>query len=84
MDVRDAWSQLLAELRMQMTRVTFDTWLGSTEVVRVEGNVVTVRVRDAYAVEWLGVRWQQPIVRTLSGILGRPVSVRFLDPAMVR
>ena len=43
-------------------------------------HVVSVLVRDPYAAEWLQARWEQPIQRTLSGILGRPVVVRFLPP----
>jgi hypothetical protein len=79
-DMRSAWAQLLSEMRMQMTRVTFDTWLGGSEVVGVQGNVVTVLVRDGYAVDWLEARWKQPIERTLSGIAGCPVDVRFVGP----
>ena len=81
-DVRDAWAQLLSEMRMQMTRVTFDTWLGGTAIAGVHGDGVTVLVRDGYAAEWLGARWKLPIERTLSGIVGRPVEVRFLDPGV--
>jgi chromosomal replication initiation ATPase DnaA len=79
-DVRDAWAQLLAELRLQMTRVTFDTWLAGTEVAGVHEDLVSVLVRDHYAAEWLQARWEGPIERTLSGILERPVSVLFLSP----
>jgi hypothetical protein len=79
-DVRDAWGQLLAEIRLQMTRVTFDTWLGGTQVAGVHGKVASVLVRDEYAADWLGARWRQPIERTLSGIIGCPVEVRFLSP----
>ena len=80
-DVRDAWDQLLAEMRMQMTRVTFDTWLGGTEVAGVYKETVSVWVRDGYAAEWLEGRWKQSIERTLSGIAGQPVVLRFLAPA---
>ena len=79
-DATAAWAQLLAEIRMQMTRVTFDTWLGGAEVAGVHGNVLSVLVRDGYAAEWLGARWKLPIERTLSGIAGCPVVVRFLGP----
>jgi hypothetical protein len=78
-DVRGAWAQLLTEMRMQMTRVTFDTWLVGTEVTGVRDDLVSVLVRDRYAAEWLQARWEGPIERTLSGILGCPVSVRFLS-----
>jgi len=81
-DARGAWAQLLAEIRLQMTRVTFDTWLGGTEVAGVHEDVVSVLVRDGYAAEWLEARWKQPIERTLSAIAGHALSVRFLGPGV--
>jgi hypothetical protein len=79
-DVRDAWAQLLAEMRLQMTRATFDTWLAGTAVASAQGDEVSVLVRDGYAAEWLQARWNAPIERTLSGIVEHPLTVRFLAP----
>jgi hypothetical protein len=78
LDARDVWVRVLEELRMQMTRATFDTWLAGSQVDRVEGGAIVVSVRDMYAVEWLGGRWSGPIERTVTGIVGQPVTVRFV------
>jgi hypothetical protein len=80
LDARVAWDLAMAELRLQMTRVTFDTWLGGTEVVGVCGTRVSVLARDAYASEWLQARWYTPIQRTMSGIIGREVDIHFVAP----
>jgi hypothetical protein len=80
MDARDAWGQVLDELRLQMTRATFDTWLGGAAVVGVSEVGVTVLARDPYAAEWLQSRWRMPIRRTMSGIVGHEVDVRFVAP----
>jgi len=77
LDARDVWARVLEELRMQMTRATFDTWLGGSQIGCVDDGVMTVLVRDEYAVEWLRARWGTPIQRTLTGIVGQPVNVRF-------
>lgn len=82
LDARDVWSRVLEELRMQMTRATFDTWLGGSQVVQVSDQRMTVQVRDAYAIEWLRTRWIKPIQRTLRGILGRDdLQVEFVTRA---
>jgi len=73
----DVWAQVLEELRMQMTRATFDTWLRGTQVVGVGENALVVRVRDGYAADWLRARWRGPIERTLSGMVGQPTAIRF-------
>ena len=80
LDARAVWEQLLAELRLQMTRATFDTWLGGAEVIDVTDDVVSVSVRDTYAAEWLQSRWHASLERTLCGIAGRTLAVRFVAP----
>jgi hypothetical protein len=76
-DTREIWTQVLEELRMQMTRATFDTWLHGSRVVGVENGEMIVRVRDSYAVDWLRARWLAPIQRTVAGIVGHSVPIRF-------
>jgi hypothetical protein len=73
----EVWSRVLEELRMQMTRATYDTWLGGSEAVYLGEDDLTVRVRDEYAVEWLRTRLIGPIERTVAGIVGHPVGIRF-------
>jgi hypothetical protein len=77
LDARRLWASVLEELRMQMTRATFDTWLGGSQVAGVDGDTLIVQVRDAYAAEWLQARWITPVQRTVSGVAGRHVLVQF-------
>lgn len=63
---------------MQMTRATFDTWLGGSRVVDVSDETLAIQVRDGYAAEWLRTRWTTSITRTLSGIIGRDLTVEFV------
>jgi hypothetical protein len=76
-DVQQVWRRVLHELEMQMTRVTFDTWLRGTQAMGVRENGIVVQVRDGYAVEWLQARLSVAIRRTLAGITGQPVEVYF-------
>jgi hypothetical protein len=78
LDAQVAWARVLAELRMQMTGTTFDMWLQGSTVEDAQENLLSVRVRDEYAAEWLSARWRKPIQRTLSGIVGCPLDVQFL------
>jgi hypothetical protein len=75
--MRTIWTQVLEELRLQMTRAAFDTWLIGSEIVRMHDREVIIRVRDHYAAEWLRGRWMRPIQRTLKGVLGYPIEIRF-------
>jgi len=84
LDAQQLWNKALAELRLQMTRATFDTWLSGSHVHQIsdDGSVLTVGVRDEYAVEWLRTRWRTPIERTLRGVTGQPAQIEFVSPAV--
>ena len=59
-------------------RATFDTWLRGSQVVRIDGGTMTVKVRNTYAVDWLEARWSTPIQRTGTGIVGQDLAVEFV------
>jgi len=69
-DAGQVWQALLEEIRMCMTRATYDRWLRDSVVIAVSARGLIVQVRDGYAVDWLQARWQGPIKRVLTGILG--------------
>jgi hypothetical protein len=75
--VGQVWRRVLQELEMQMTRVTFDSWLRGSLAVGVREDGIVVQVRDGYAVEWLQTRLLVAIQRTLTGVAGRHVDVYF-------
>ncbi len=80
------WDQALDDLKLQMTRATFDTWLHDSEALSIqhEGNgaatsVLTVAVKNSYAVEWLENRLYAMIQRTLARITEKPWELRFVE-----
>ena len=73
----EVWTHALQELQLQMTRAAFDTWLSGSRGCVLSEHELVVRVRDAYAAEWLHARWQVPIDRSVSDIAGCPLRVRF-------
>jgi hypothetical protein len=69
-------NQILPELQLQMTKGAFNRWLAGSTAAR-DDDIVTVFVRDHYAVEWLQAKWLVPIQRTLSGVVGKTATVEF-------
>jgi hypothetical protein len=68
-DLASLWRQLLDQLRLQMTRSTFEAWLKETELVGREGSHFTVVVRNDFAREWLENRLYNTIRRTLANLI---------------
>jgi hypothetical protein len=72
------WQTALGELQLQLTGATFNTWLSRTRLEAIEGNTFVIGVHNAYAQDWLENRLRAMITRTLQGIIGRPVELRFV------
>ena len=72
------WQQALGELRLQMTRATFDTWLANTRAIVFENSTLTIGVANSFVKDWLDNRVLPTVKRTLVGIVGQPVEVQFV------
>lgn len=71
------WQAALGELQLQMTKATFDTWVKNTRVISYEDGTFIIGVHDAFTKDWLENRLLTTIKRTLIGIVGRSVEVKF-------
>jgi hypothetical protein len=76
----ELWQVTLEELRLQMTKATFNQWLLGSTVIREASTALslTVAVRNQYAQEWLTHRLRNVIVRTLAAVAGYRVHVHFV------
>jgi len=71
------WQAALRELQLQMTKATFDTWVKSTRAISHEEGIFVIGVPNALARDWLENRLLTTVERTLVGIIGHPVEVKF-------
>ncbi|MBN1679728.1 MAG: chromosomal replication initiator protein DnaA [Anaerolineae bacterium] len=78
LSARDAWQATLGQLQLQLNRATFDTWLKGSELLAYEDGEFVVRVRHAYAKDWLDKHLKTLITQTLSDIFERSVRVNFV------
>lgn len=61
-----------------MTKATFNTWLKDARLLGQEEDEYIIGVRNDYAKDWLENRLHDTILRTLSAIVGQPVTLRFV------
>jgi chromosomal replication initiator protein len=78
MNTRQIWQAALGEIQLQMPRANYDTWLKDTFIVSHEDGVFVIAAPTPFAREWLANRLAGHVKRTLTGILGRSVDVRFV------
>ncbi len=73
-----AWKAALGELEMHMTKGTFATWLQGPRALSCVDDEFVIGVRNDFAKDWLENRLYDLIARTLSSVVNRRVSVRFV------
>ncbi len=74
------WQQALDQLKLEMPRSAFDSYVRDTRAVRYDrnGGTLTIGVRNAYAREWLESRLSSTVSRLLIGIMNASVCVEFV------
>lgn len=72
------WQTALAQLRMQMTEATFDSWVKDTRFVSHENDEVVIATKSVFAKDWLENRLFSVVKRTTENVFGKNVEVRFV------
>ncbi len=67
-DAGECWRIACGELKLQLPREAFDTWLMTATLKSFEHGVLTVAVTNIYAQEWLEHRLKRVIVRTAQAV----------------
>lgn len=78
MNAERHWQAALGQLQMELPRATYDTWVRDAELLTYEDGSYIIGVKNAYARDWLDDRLLTTVKRTLAGISGRTVEVRFV------
>jgi chromosomal replication initiator protein len=75
---KEAWEVARSQLRLQMSKGTFETWVRDTTYLAHEDGAFVIGVPNAYAKDWLSMRLRPLIKRTLGAIVGHAVDVTFV------
>jgi len=73
-----AWKSALEQIRQEISRAAFDTWVASAQLIGWENSCFRASVRNAYARDWLESRLGVITQRILSDIMGAPQRVEFV------
>ncbi len=78
MNAEQAWLATMGQLKMDMSKAAFDTWVKSCELIGYEDRKFTIAVPNPYARDWLESRLSSTITRVLTGIMNQPQEVAFI------
>ena len=74
----DEWRRAVSQLQVELSKTAFETWLRDARFVEFADDVFTIGVLNGYARDWLADRLASRAKQILTGIVGRPVDVRFV------
>jgi hypothetical protein len=62
------WSQVLAQLQLQLTRATFNVWLKGSRLISRDGPTLTIATQSGFARDWLENRLQLTLCRVIAQV----------------
>jgi chromosomal replication initiator protein len=76
--LENLWNQVLERLQLQLSRPTFETWIKSATVERMEGDCLVICTPNPFARNWLQKYYVKTIAAVVEEILGRSVEIQIL------
>src|ERR671931_204211 len=76
------WSVVQEELRFQLAKPSYETWLKNTSLISADGNTFRIAVPSKLAKDWLEDRFAGLIQETLQAVTGGEVEVDFVVAAL--
>ena len=74
----EAWEMVKAQLRHEMSRALFETWVVPLKPIEFTHEKFSVAAANPYARDWVESRLKGRIQRILEGYYQRPVQMRFV------
>ncbi len=72
-DYQQAWEMVLGDLRAEMSRALYETWVQPLRPVGYQNKTFTVGAYNTYGRAWVEERLSARITRLLEGMYGEPV-----------
>lgn len=72
------WAAALGQLQMEMPKAAFNTWVRDAVLVSFDNGRFVIGVNNAYARDWLKSRLDSTIIRLLTGMMNRTITVDYM------
>jgi hypothetical protein len=75
--VHEAWEMVSSQLRMEMTRGVYESWVQPLKPLSFKEGVFRLGAANSFTIEWVESRLRSRITRLLESIYARAVTVHF-------
>jgi len=76
-NVEQLWAQILEKLENRISKPSYETWLGETEVAELTNNHLIVSVPNEFTKNWLDQRYTEFIDEIILELTGAEITVKF-------
>ena len=78
LNARQIWQVALGELKLQVSKANYETWVKNTSVVSFDDQTFVLGAPNTFAKEWLESRFLTQINQALARVIGRPVELQVI------
>ncbi|MDR3573440.1 MAG: DnaA N-terminal domain-containing protein [Anaerolineaceae bacterium] len=77
---QEAWEMVLNQLRLEMSKAQFETWVLSLRPLGYQDHIFTIRAFNPYARDWVAGHLDSRISHLLEGLFNEPVNIQVVVP----
>jgi len=78
MEKDELWQNVLADVELNTSRATFNTWFGDTNIQSIEDNILLVSVPNSFAKEWLENKFNKFILKSVRNFIPEVKDIKFI------
>ena len=78
MEKDELWQNVLADVELNTSRATFNTWFGGTNIQSIEDNILLISVPNSFAKEWLENKFNKFILKSIRNFLPEIKDIKFI------
>lgn len=77
-NVNDLWTRALQYMKVQLSDVSFDTWIKVIQPLLLNGNEIVLSVPNEFTKNILQSRYMETIAGSLKEVAGQPIYIKFI------
>ncbi len=78
MDKKRLWQAVLAQVQMNISEASFNTWFRNTDIQSLENGSITISVPNSFVKEWLENKYNKIIFKTAKEIKGEIKEINYI------
>lgn len=72
------WKDILSKLESQVSKQSYETWLSSTKLLQINGDIFLIGVHNEFAKNWLESRYSPLIRSVVKSVTGLTKDLKFI------